>query len=226
LIFEISTIKAEKFFGLQSLILMDLEFTCWEDSLRTGWAQPDRPPEILELGLVAYDLQNDKVLDTYQSYVKPVLNPKLSSYCKNLLKLSQAVIDRSLPLVHTAKQINDWLRRLDIPAAPTCSWGEDRTFLDQDLCRCNSLNPFAKRSHINLDAFTCSILETEFPDRDQFRKMLGLCDTQFSDRDRIRKMLGLEDTVKRHSALDDALDLVGFCTALKSKNFEASVDHG
>ncbi|MFC1821083.1 exonuclease domain-containing protein [Thermodesulfobacteriota bacterium] len=128
--FEISTISAEEFFELQSLILMDLEFTCWEDSLRTGWSRQDRPPEILEIGLVAYDLKDDKVIDTYQSYVKPALNPGLSSYCRNLLKLSQAAIDCSLPLVNHSRLICDWLLRLEIPSAPTCSWGEDRSFLD------------------------------------------------------------------------------------------------
>src|SRR5258708_5836544 len=29
-------------------ILIDLEFTCWEDSLRTDWADPARPAEVIE----------------------------------------------------------------------------------------------------------------------------------------------------------------------------------
>src|SRR5207247_6198458 len=31
-------------------ILIDLELTCWPDSLATGWADPARPAEVLEIG--------------------------------------------------------------------------------------------------------------------------------------------------------------------------------
>ena len=37
-----------------SAILIDLEFTCWEDSLRSDWIDPARPAEVIEIGLALY----------------------------------------------------------------------------------------------------------------------------------------------------------------------------
>lgn len=194
----------EDFCRLPYLILMDLEFTCWKDSLRTKWANPGRPPEILEVGLVAYSLQRDNVIDTFQSYVKPELNPALSAYCKNLLKISQISIDQSLPLRDVTDQINNWLARLQIPDIPTCSWGEeDRQYWDGDLSRSNCINPFVARYHIDL-AFLSY-------------RTLKISTVGPLERERVRKKLRLSKNARRHSALDDALDLTRFCSALKRK---------
>lgn len=196
-------------FEQQSLILMDLEFTCWEDSLRTGWARPDRPPEVLEVGLVAYDMISGRTIDTYQSYVKPMVNPKLSSYCKKLLRISQTLIDESLQLREVAAEIDKWLTRLGMSYAPTCAWGEeDRQYWDGDVNRSNAVNPFSNTSHINLELF--------------FKDVLNISGTEVLERKQVRELLTIPKNSKRHAALPDALELVEFCTTLKSKGSKYS----
>lgn len=58
---------------------MDLEATCWE----TGDLNK-RPPEIIELSVVLYNVRNDSIDDEFQQYVMPMEVPILSEFCKNL----------------------------------------------------------------------------------------------------------------------------------------------
>ena len=67
-------------------LLIDLEFTCWEDSLRTQWADPARPAEIIEIGLAVYDAGARAVLDTFTTLARPHVNPVLSDYCIALVE--------------------------------------------------------------------------------------------------------------------------------------------
>ena len=45
----------DEIFSVDRLLLLDCEYTCWEDSLPTQWADPRRPAELIEIALVEYD---------------------------------------------------------------------------------------------------------------------------------------------------------------------------
>ena len=49
-----------------TVVLLDAEFTCWEDSLMTNWSDPSRPPEMIEIGMIAYDSVRKIELSLYQ----------------------------------------------------------------------------------------------------------------------------------------------------------------
>jgi len=60
-------------------IILDLEATCWEE-------KSDKANEIIEIGAVKLD-ENLEVVDTFSQYVRPVISPELSDFCKTLTSI-------------------------------------------------------------------------------------------------------------------------------------------
>lgn len=65
-----------------NLIVFDLELTCW------GKDETPGVTEIIEIGAVRMNLR-EGILDTFQSYVKPSRNAKISAYCTQLTGIQQ-----------------------------------------------------------------------------------------------------------------------------------------
>ena len=176
-------------------LLIDLEFTCWEDSLRTGWADPTRPAEVIEVGLAAYRLDARAVNGSFASLVRPRVNPMLSDYCRALLHIPQHEIDaaETLPVVLSA--LEGWLRVQSLPDLPTCGWGGmDRVRLAANAAVAGVSDPLARRPHIDLRAVITTLFDHPGP----------------IDRDHLRTLKKLPPNPRRHRALDDALDLLHF----------------
>ena len=186
--------------GPDVVLLFDLEFSCWADNAATRWVDVERPPEVLAVGLAAYDLDADQVVSTFASLVRPARHPQLSAYCLDLLRLSQQEVDGAPSLADVIDHLTQWLSPF-AAAVPTCSWGADRRFFDADRIRQACVDPFAARPQVNL--------------MERTRTMLGLAETAFLDRDDARSRLGLPPSAQRHDALADALDLAPFCRRLK-----------
>jgi len=181
---------------------MDLEFTCWEGSLQSGWSDPARPAEVIEVGLAAFDLLQDKVLDTFSSMVRPRLNPELSEYCTALLRIPQEDVYQFAPLPEVLGKIAGWYARIGTRNILTCSWGlVDRIYLTQDAERSGCRDPFFTVAHVDLRLLMTGALvpPLEVP----------------LERDDVRAFLGLSVNRNRHRALDDAKDLAQFCRALR-----------
>lgn len=62
-------------------IIFDLEATCWENT-------HTKISEIIEIGSVKLN-NNLEVIDTFSIFVKPYINPILSSFCTDLTTISQ-----------------------------------------------------------------------------------------------------------------------------------------
>lgn len=76
---------------MKYLIVTDLEATCDNN--------PDfdrRKSEIIEIGAVVLD-ENLNVIDTFQSFIKPMKNPLLTDFCKELTKIKQSDVDLAEP---------------------------------------------------------------------------------------------------------------------------------
>ena len=100
------------------LIIVDLEATCDEvetDAIRG----PNR--EIIEIGAVKFDLDTAKEIDSFQAFVRPVINPLLSPFCCQLLNITQEDVEgvETFPFVH--KTFLDWA---DTGITAWGSWGE------------------------------------------------------------------------------------------------------
>ena len=79
-------------------ILVDLEFTAWEDSLRTSWASETQFREIVNIGAVraCIDTGTIKILDKFDVIVTPKINPKVSEYFIALTGINNEEISKGI----------------------------------------------------------------------------------------------------------------------------------
>jgi len=127
-------------------LIIDLEATCWkryEGHYGTN--------EIIEIGAVV--LNNDyEVLGEVQRFVRPVRNPILSEFCKELTSIRQSDVDTAQifpdALADFQNQVEQLAgRRLD--EMVFCSWGDyDRKQLMKD-CQYHKI-PYPFGSHRNV----------------------------------------------------------------------------
>ncbi len=64
-------------------------------------------PEIIEVGIVS--VIEDEIYDTYSSYVKPVLYPKLTARCMNFLGIHQEQVDQGISIAHLVDLLNTYI---------------------------------------------------------------------------------------------------------------------
>ena len=185
-----------------TVILIDAEFTCWQDSLATGWSDPARAAEMLEVAMISYDAVNQKELASFSSLVKPRLNPILSAYCLNILPIHQIEIDDAPEFEQVMAEITTWLSQHTDTDSPTAAWGKiDRGHTAVQATRCNIPDPFGDRRHIEVDELVKTALD--IPTK--------------IEREDVRKALNTELIKGRHRALTDAADLIAFDFALANR---------
>lgn len=74
-----------------NFILLDTEFTAWENSLRDNWSKEGEYMEIVQLA--AIKVIDFNIVDHINLLIKPVLNPKLSKYFTNLTGITNKQLD-------------------------------------------------------------------------------------------------------------------------------------
>ena len=68
-------------------IVLDLEATCNDSN-------EDFQMEIIEIGAVAIN-DRGEILDTYNTFVQPIVNTQLTDFCKNLTTIEQNDVDNA-----------------------------------------------------------------------------------------------------------------------------------
>lgn len=93
-------------------IVFDLEATCWENDRF-------KQNEIIEVGAVK---MNDKlaIIEEFQAFIKPKVNPQLSDFCKKLTSISQADVDAAPYSPQVINIFHDWIGEEEYVL---CSWG-------------------------------------------------------------------------------------------------------
>lgn len=109
-----------------NFIVFDLEATCWRG----------RPPkgitEIIEIG--AYKINRySEVTDTFSQFVKPIVNPQLSGFCKKLTSIEQENVDGAQTFDKVIDQFIEW-GEIDTEDYVLCSWGHDDAHLLRNDC--------------------------------------------------------------------------------------------
>ncbi len=120
-------------------LIIDLEATCWK--------QRRNDNEIIEIGAVLLSHKYRK-LGTFQTFVKPLKNPKLSHFCKKLTSIKQKQINNAPPfptaLKKFIKQVEKTSNR-NIEDIIFCSWGHyDKHQFKKDCDLHNIEYPFGR----------------------------------------------------------------------------------
>ncbi|MAS92733.1 MAG: exonuclease [Verrucomicrobiales bacterium] len=162
-------------------IIVDIEATCCNDA-----SFPRHQMEIIEIGAVAVDSYTGEFDSEYQTFIRPVRNPILTDFCKELTNITQDQVDSADCYPTAMKPFREWLASLG--DYDFCSWGDyDRKQFVQDseFHRCGY--PFAG-PHRNL--------KVEFAEAIGAKKKMGVGGAL--------KHLGLEFEGTPHRGIDDA----------------------
>ncbi|MNS30715.1 sporulation inhibitor KapD [compost metagenome] len=130
-------------------IIFDLEATC-------GWIGEDRQSEIIEIGAVKLS-EKLEVIDEFQSFVRPVINPELTEFCTKLTSITQADVDSAYDFSVVATAFELWCSEVPVDGGGMeftdfwlCSWGfYDKKQLKQD-CEHWSMDTAWINKHISI----------------------------------------------------------------------------
>jgi len=163
-------------------LIIDLEATTEEG----GWPVEDM--EIIEIGasLVAPDGHE---LEHFQRFIRPQRRPVLTSFCRELTRITQAQVDSAPPLGQVWPQFERWLQ-LHLPnLAGWGSWGDyDRRQLQLEWQRHDLRSCLQDIPHHNL--------KQRFAQSRQLKRAVGLQGAL--------QLTGLQFQGQQHRALEDA----------------------
>jgi inhibitor of KinA sporulation pathway (predicted exonuclease) len=173
------------------LMVIDLEATCFErGSEPEGWFQ-----EIIEVGLVLLASQTLEIVETHQQFVKPVLFPELSPFCKGLTTISQSQADGGISFRSEMSYLSELYADYNRPMF--FSFG--KYDYNQILRQCNRFKvdfPFRLEQHVNIKQAFNKLYNKNF-----FRGVPHKYALKFFN-------VSIEGT--HHRALDDALTISKF----------------
>lgn len=125
------------------LYCVDLEATCDEVGESESPRQLAIVPaqmETIEIGLVVIDLESLGIVDEFQRFVRPQINPILTDFCKQLTSIQQADVDSAGTYVEVGQELGAFIAQY--PDAAWTSWGDyDARQLERDagFAACPSL---------------------------------------------------------------------------------------
>lgn len=123
-------------------VVVDLEATCWEG------VRGSPKMEIIEIGAVRLAGCVGPIDDDFASFVRPVVEPKLSEFCVRLTSIRQEDVDGAEYFWEVFPKFVEW-----IGAEPfvLCSWGGyDLNQFRQDCLRHQLPLPPTFERHVNL----------------------------------------------------------------------------
>ncbi len=123
-------------------IILDIEATCWKAP------PPDPRSEVIELGAFRVN-QFGEVRGKFARFVRPVLNPTLSDFCRQLTSIQQVDVNRARPFPEVVEEFLEWAKIGDEEHL-LCSWGgfDRRTLADN--CALHGLDAGWTAAHANL----------------------------------------------------------------------------
>ncbi|QVQ24725.1 3'-5' exonuclease [Achromobacter deleyi] len=169
---------------MNRVLVVDLEATCTDVGM-DAWDM-----EVIEIGAV-WATPDGVSGDRFQSFVRPMRNPKLTSFCTNLTGITQDDVDGAPCFPAAAFALRQFAEAETAQGNIWVSWGAyDRRQLERDSSRHGVGNPLAM-SHQNVKRM--------FAKAQKIGKEVGMakaCD-----------LAGLVLLGTHHRALDDALNI-------------------
>lgn len=152
-----------------------------------------RPPsmvqEIIEVGAMRVNNYGE-VEGVFNSFVRPIVNPRLSSFCQELTSIRQEDVERARRFPEVVEDFQDWAEMWEEDYV-LCSWGEfDQKMLIND-CRLHKIEYDWVDPHINL--------KEQYREIKRLRQTRGLKATVAAE--------GFEFVGTHHRGIDDAQNL-------------------
>lgn len=112
------------------IIIYDTEFTAWQGSAQRNWQGPNEFKELIQVSAVKIQLSNNEILleDELHEFVKPKINPQLSTYIQELTLISQHEVDAGLSASDFFANLQQFC---DGGQTPIYSWGNDYHVLQE-----------------------------------------------------------------------------------------------
>ena len=197
-------------------LVIDFEATC-EEKNPAGY-----PHEIIEFPAVLISTEPPEIVDIFHSFVRPVINPKLSEFCKALTGIEQETVDSADTFPLVLEDFREWMESKH-------GLGQQKTYL------LITDGPFDMGRFMYLQ---CQQSKIEFPDYLSFwanlRKVfVNFYKASFYERPNNRykyrqnesnrqlpglhtmlTKLGMEFEGKPHCGLDDAKNIAGIVIRL------------
>lgn len=166
-----------------NFIIYDLEATCWEGR------PPNKTRETIEIGAVKVNGYGE-LLGSFNRFVRPVVHPSLSIFCRHLTSIDQTDVERAPEFPDVIEDFMDWIDIYDEPYV-LCGWGGfDQTQLIRDS-QLHRLDHDWLEPYINV--------------KQQYARMRGL--PKPKGLKRVIKDEGFEFTGIHHRAISDAENL-------------------
>lgn len=165
-------------------LVVDLEATCDDQ----GGIEANQM-EIIEIGAVMIDGRTFKCKGEYQTFVRPVMFPILTEFCKTLTSIKQTDVDAAPTFPTAFTDFSSWMKSYQ--ALIFCSWGDyDRKQIEQDCIRHGLLNPMPV-THLNVKRL--------FAERFKIKKRPGMKSAL--------TLVGLDLIGLHHRGIDDARNI-------------------
>ncbi len=132
-------------------LIIDLEATCADDN-----SIPRQKMEMIEIGAVMLNCKTLHVETEYQTFIKPILHPVLTEFCKSLTSISQKDVDTAPLFPDALKDFQSWFHPFE--SYLFCSWGDyDKNQFKQD-CKLHGVDYPFPGGHLNIKkAFSVAI---------------------------------------------------------------------
>tara|TARA_B100000745_G_scaffold18473_1_gene12905 strand:- start:117 stop:665 length:549 start_codon:yes stop_codon:yes gene_type:complete len=169
----------------ERFLIVDLEATCCDQG-----TIDKHDMEIIEIGAVMVSAEGFTVLSEYQTFIKPIKNPRLTPFCQQLTTITQSEKDKAPGFADAIANFNGWLSQYD--GFAFCSWGNyDKNQLNNDCTLHDVPNPI-RAPHVNI--------KKVFSTKQGLKKQFGMA--------RALKHVGIEQTGTHHRGIDDARNMV------------------
>ena len=163
-------------------IVYDVEATCWQGN-------NNRQQEIIEIGAIKLNGYGE-IQSSFNSFVRPILNPRLSSFCTELTSITQVDVNRAAKFPDVVEEFMEWIG-VDEEDYLLCSWGMfDREIMVDD-CILHDIDEDWVYDHIDV--------KKQYQEIKRLRQARGLR--------RVVEKEGFEFTGEQHRAIDDAKNL-------------------
>ncbi len=184
-------------------VIYDTEFTAWKGSQERGWSEPWEERELLQIAAVKVEIDESgcRIIESFNEFIRPVINPQLSDYIIHLTGITQELIDQNaIDLFSALKAFGHFCgdgRYL------TASWGEDVEILKLNTALQNITMPTGLRRHVNLTPILHTVSDFNFQ-------------TYGGD---LHKIVGVEVSGIVHNALHDVNSVAATLNFLLQNHF-------